>query len=107
MAVLFRADGTRATLTPASPAGFSLSQLQALIGGYLEMLPLPSPPSLPPGGRLVLFLDEEGKLKDRPLNVDATALAHAYDALSLYDYLAGDVLMVTVLHPGTDDETVL
>ena len=92
MATLIRVDGTTADVTlPAGPG--ALAQLQALVGGYIEVLRLRD-------GRF-LVLNEDGK-RDQPLNRLASVLAAGQ--LAPGDYIVGDVVVCTVSDPGTDDE---
>lgn len=63
--LLYRTDGTKERITP--PSGeFSLEEMQTLVGGYIEIV------------RTIddrfMVIDEEGKLKGKPLNIDATRL---------------------------------
>jgi hypothetical protein len=41
----------------------------------------------------VLLIDEEGKLKNYPINKKATELAHLNEAIFPSDYIVGDVLL--------------
>lgn len=61
MATLFRTDRTTEDVSDTS-----LENLQRLVGGYIEILYLED-------GR-VLIVDDEGKLKDKPVNRTATLL---------------------------------
>lgn len=56
-------------------------ELRALVGGYLEMVRTRD-------GR-IMVLDEEGKLKGKPLNQEATRLYGAN-----FDYIVGDVVVM-------------
>lgn len=68
-----------------------LESMQAAVGGYVELLELP-------GGTL-LWLDEEGKLKGRDVNVVATNITRNI-GLMPGDLIVGDVLLTG---PLTDD----
>lgn len=52
---------------PAQPPYFSLEEVQKAVGGYIEMVRLPH--------NNIMFVDEEGVLKNKPLNVAATQIA--------------------------------
>jgi hypothetical protein len=70
-AMLIRADGGEAEITPKAKK-FSLEELQALVGGYIEAVPHI------PGGLDAdddLICNEEGKLRGMPLNRKASMLA--------------------------------
>ena len=62
-----------------------LKALQAAVGGLIEIVGTND-------GRL-LVLDEEGKLKNKPINEAATALARGVIADT--DYIVGDAVVVT------------
>lgn len=85
MARVIEPDGSQRTVTPAYGPAFTLDELRALIGGYLEVV------RLSPGH--MMLLDEEGKLKHLPYNLVATVLA----APSLFpgDYIAGTAVVMT------------
>jgi len=70
----------------------SLSQMQAAVGGYIEILSLRED--------LSMVLDEEGKLKGRPCNDVAIQLTRQYAVpLQSGDFIVGDVLLI-----GTDSD---
>jgi hypothetical protein len=70
----------------------SLSQMQAAVGGFIEVLGLTA--------GLSMVFDEEGKLKGRPLNNIAIRLTQHYAVgLRPGDMIVGDVLLI-----GNDDE---
>lgn len=86
MAMLLRTDGTTQTLEmPASlTRAERLKLMQDTVGGWIEVVRLPD-------GKL-LVVDEEGKLRDKPYNEAATAIA----APRLTgDFIVGDALLVT------------
>ena len=90
MACVLHIDGTQTTVTPASPPAFSLEELHALVGGWIEVVYLPD-------GRLMV-IDEEGKLKGYPRNEQATRLAAG--RLMVSDYIAGTAVIVTLEEMG-------
>lgn len=61
----------------------SLKSLQSLVGGYIEIVPTND-------GRLMV-VDEEGKLKGKPVNMKATTLTRGIVADS--DLIVGDVVV--------------
>ncbi len=63
-----------------------LTNLQTAVGGYIE------PVTVDSVREEILLVDEEGKLKEKPLNTAATYLAqnHLFEG----DYIAGDALLV-------------
>ncbi len=85
MATVLYVDGTRAPVAPRSAPSFTLEELQALVGGYIEVVALRD-------GRL-LVLNEEGKLEGFPYNEQATALAR--DCLFPGDFIVGTAVLVS------------
>lgn len=84
MATWIKSDGSERQVHPENKKHFKLAELQLLVGGYIEMLPLPS------GGWLVL--NEDGKHKDLPRNGRATVLGHSC-GIADNDFVVGDVLV--------------
>lgn len=60
-------DGTSKEVQPANGRDFQLKELQDIVEGHIEIVPLKD-------GR-IMVIDEEGKLKDYPRNAQATKLA--------------------------------
>jgi|SRR5262245_5621437 len=102
MATVLYADGTSAAL-PAPERGLSPETIRKVIGGWMEIVRVGDTEA----GWRVLILDEEGKLKGKPLNRKATALYQTSDGLRHPgDVIVGDVILAEVIHPGEDDERV-
>ena len=78
---LYYADGRSEVIHPAG-ATWSLEELQTLVGGYIEI-------ARTHDGRWMV-IDEEGKLKDKPINPVATIL-YQYGN---YDPIVGVALVV-------------
>jgi hypothetical protein len=85
MATVLHVDGTRTTVVPQTPPSFTLQEMQALVGGYLEVVAL--------GRGRFLLLNEEGKLQGLPYNARATERARRF--LFAGDYIAGTAVVVT------------
>ena len=66
MALLLETDGTRSNVEPEGLT-FTLKELQSAVGGFIQEIVLPDGRSL--------FMDEEGKFKDKLYNEYATGLA--------------------------------
>jgi hypothetical protein len=90
MARLFKADGGITEIQPKDGQSFTLDEMQELVGGYIEVVAA--------AGGYSLVIDEEGRVKGKPFNELATA-AHAIGRP-----LVGDALLVTIEHPGSDNE---
>lgn len=74
-----KSDGTAVELAPKNGKEFTLEEMQAFVGGYIEIVYLDD-------GRMMI-LNEEGKLNGLPINDKATAL------FSPHDEIVGDVLV--------------
>ena len=58
-----------------------MRQLQELVGGYIETVPLP--------GERCMVINENGKDGPHMINHTATAIAHEAEAIMPTDYIAG------------------
>ena len=76
MAIILKVNGSTEPLTD-----LSLESMQKAVGGYIEYVPLPD-------GR-IMYCDEEGKLKSKPINPEATRI---FD--NPYDVVVGDVIIM-------------
>jgi len=82
MATLYTTDGKQHEVKPRNGTDFQLDELYKLIGcEVIEVVAVE-------GDRL-LIIDEEGKLKARPMNTQATILADLCG-----DYIVGNALLV-------------
>jgi hypothetical protein len=79
MGVWIKTDGQQVEVRPNDGKEFSLAEMQHFVGGYIELVRLRD------GRRM--FIDEEGKLKQKPVNVIATAMY-------VRDIIVGDALVV-------------
>jgi hypothetical protein len=76
------------------------SEYREIVGGYLEAVSLDSPSS-------TLYVNEQGKLNDLPINPRATMLLRAHQpALRFFDYIAGDALLTGPVDEQGDDTNV-
>jgi hypothetical protein len=66
MATIYRVDGTLEPVTPATGGEFTLDEVQNIVGGYVELVRLT---------KGFFLVDEDGRYKGLPLNLQATALA--------------------------------
>jgi hypothetical protein len=83
MATVLTPDGRAREVAPANGRTFTLPELQAVVGGFIELHPLAD-------GRWVV-LNEDGKRLQLPVNDAATALLHG--RLSPFDLVVGTVLV--------------
>lgn len=79
MAILIRAEGKPSKVEPKKGKSFTLKELQTFVGGYIEILGLDDD--------FVFVVDEEGKLKEKPVNIGATWLTGG-----MLGPIVGDVL---------------
>ena len=82
MGKLLKADGTTVEVQPKNGTDYTLDELQALVGGYIEVVR-----SYKKGH--ILVINEEGKLLGLPYNGRATELAD----IDLWDCIVGDALL--------------
>jgi hypothetical protein len=80
MATIIHPSGAHIPLS-----NLSLESLQEAVGGYIELITLSD-------GRH-MYLNEEGKLDNLPINEEATKLAHI--VLMHGDYIVGPVVICT------------
>lgn len=83
MAKIYRANGEVETVEPKNGTDFQLEELQAVVGGHIECLPLY-------GTNEIMTVNEEGKLQGLPPNRNATQIIREQ---GYEDWIAGDVLV--------------
>lgn len=81
-AKLYKAAGAILEVVPANGTDFQLEELQAMVGGYIEIVPVLR-------GK-IMVIDEEGKLKGKPINNAATMM---FMQAGFYDTIVGDTLV--------------
>lgn len=82
-AILYKSDGTSQAVQPQDGQKFGLAELQQMVGGYIEVVPLSE-------GQLMV-LNEEGKLRGLAVNREATVVALPF--LGVGDFIVGDALV--------------
>ncbi len=85
MAVYIKATGETMMVSPRDGRGFDLEEMQHLVGGYIEVIPLP--------GEQAMVVNEHGKLHGQPLNEEATSIAQLTASIHWSDYIVGDVVV--------------
>lgn len=83
MATIYKAHGEVIEIEPKNGTDFSLSELQAIVSGYIEIISLAD-------GRLIV-LNEEGKLHGLAINWNATKIYR--ESFYTDDFIVGDVLI--------------
>ena len=66
----------------------NLKQLQKMVGGYIQVVELPEIEKQ-------ILMDEEGKLKEKPVNPDVTMIAHEHKAIFPTDTINGDAVILS------------
>ena len=77
-------------IQPAESAGGSLEVLQAIVGGYIDLVKIGSHE----GYSIDLVINDEGKVHGLPKNSRATVLAAETGAIRLGDFIAGPAAVV-------------
>lgn len=81
-AKLYKTDGTIIEVVPSNGTDFQLDELQNMVSGYIEIVPA--------GKGKIMVIDEEGKLKNKPLNNACTMI---FMQAGFYDIIVGDALV--------------
>ena len=84
MATIYKTGGEVIETTPKNGIDFSLSELQAIVSGYIEIINLFD-------GR-IMVVNEEGKLKGLAINHVATRIFNKAFPTT-FDVVVGDVLV--------------
>jgi len=79
MAILIKVDGKPCEVKPKKGKSFTLKEMQTIVGGYIEILGVDDD--------TCLVVDEEGKMKNKKVNVNATWFTGG-----VFGPLVGDVL---------------
>ena len=83
-------------VTPANGKIFTLAEMQKYVGGYIEALHL--------NNGLIMWLNEEGKLKGLPYNIAASYIALSHSRMHRSDRIVGDVLLAAREETEDDKE---
>ncbi len=81
-AVIIRVDGSHEVLGHQP----TLEEAQSIVGGYIELV------KVKVNGRRTLIVDEDGKPKHKPSNIEITRL---YGGQISDGYIVGDVIVLT------------
>jgi hypothetical protein len=93
MATLLTAAGDHVTITPAHGPGFTLAELQGLVGGYIEVVATRRTEA--DGARVYMVVNEDGKRLQLPVNVIATVILGEAGG-RWDDIVVGDVVLATM-----------
>ena len=84
MAQIIKTNGQILEVQPQNGTDFQLEEMQAIVNGYIEMVPLHN-------GE-IMIVNEEGKFTCSE-NYTATFVAKHYNVITNDDYIFGDVLI--------------
>ena len=84
MAEIIKTNGTRQSVQPANGTDFTLKEMQAIVGGDIELVFL--------NETEIMVVNEEGKINDLAYNSAATRIFKENHP-SVLDYIVGDVLV--------------
>lgn len=91
-----KADGHVFEVEPDNGVTFSLEELQAAVGGFIEVINVPWHHYMkrrhPDYVSRMIVCNEEGKIRCLPLNDKASDLA--FDQIQYWDFICGDVLFI-------------
>ena len=85
MATIYKAHGEVIEIEPRNGKDFKLSELQAIVSGYIEIVYLPE--------NKIMIVNEEGKLNGLAINHNATRIFNEAFLPQFYDIICGDVLV--------------
>lgn len=106
MALLIKTSGEITKVTPKNGSSFALEELQGYVGGLIELvreynldLSRETIDDYFNGKRPDMYINEEGKIHDLPVNMLATSIYEPDN-----DVIVGDVLLATPKECGEDDD---
>jgi hypothetical protein len=80
--ILYRTDGAQEAVKPENKKYFTLRELQAFVGGYIEVVFL--------NDNQIMVVNEEGKLCKLPINIRATKIITDQE---IEDVIVGNALV--------------
>ena len=93
MAQVFYTNGDIKTIEPKNGADFTLDELKEHINGYIEVIAIRDPEDLLKGENLLMLIDEDGKIKNLPANLNASRFAHNTQSIQVSDYIFGNAIL--------------
>lgn len=84
MAHIIKVNGEEVEIQPKNGTDFKLRELQDIVAGYIETLPIAT--------NQLMIINEEGKLTRLPINERATQIAYEN---CIFDCIVGDVVICT------------
>lgn len=103
MATIIKSNGQKTSVTPHnSERGFRLDEMQKVVGGYIEIVNIPTAAKQ----HRIMVINENGKLERMPVNRRATKMFRDNRNYPCPDYIVGDVLIANLQNPGQESETI-
>lgn len=96
MARYIKADGKIEEVHPTNGTEFSLQEMKAFVGGYLEAIKLTS--------KEVMYVNEEFVRLQLPINARATEVLHQHRPDHAHYPLCGDVLIASLAETGDEPD---
>jgi len=87
MAILIQPDGSTVAVFPDDGQSFSLDELQAHVGGYIENIRLPADTTLNGYTIRTMYVNEDGRMQNLEHNLNASTIAGTHivgNALALF-----------------------
>jgi hypothetical protein len=86
---LYKPDGTVQQIMPRNGKVFSTEELQRLLGGPIEFIPM----KRDRGRAIIMYVNQERKLRNLPYNEQATRLLHPA-LLQAGELVVGDAIVI-------------
>lgn len=104
MGMIVRSNGSMEVVEPKNGIYFSLEEMQKIVGGHIEICEVHDDIKKDIDEPVMMVIDEEGKLKSKPVNWSATAI-YKYSMVGdvLVDVVVGDVLIALNSELNQDD----
>ena len=87
MAILIQPDGSTVAVFPDDGQSFSLDELRAHVGGYIENMRLPADTTLNGYTIRTMYVNEDGRMQNLEHNLNASTIAGTHivgNALALF-----------------------
>ncbi len=104
MGTIVRSNAAPEFVRPANGPSFSLEELQRVVAGYIEAVYLRLN-----GERFIMFVNEDGRRLELPINGYATFLVRTYadPPHEPFVVIVGDAIVCDLLESGADPDGAL
>jgi hypothetical protein len=93
VALWIKVDGTEQEIQPQNGRAFTLPEMQACVGGYIEAVPFVD--------KLIMYINEDGL--HLPHNLKATQLLRQQRPEHKHTVIYGDVLIASLVETGDEE----